>query len=410
MNKLLEQLNMTAISADFDAAYYQAASDTIFPTWLTPEFVTSFNTETNAISLHLPQVLLALDELVRNPNLVLFAKTVFIMLKLPNHKEVFHNFSLPQAPSDVPSSAAYDVVALFPLMAAMDDGYHSLLARGIDPEIVNNTYRSLDGCIDASSLREGKFSLSCLYFLWSILYVKGLVFNIRGLNFEICPSFSYGVRAFSNHSGSTKLLMSEARLHRSGAILGSLCCTDSTGAYDGDFLETRAYYEGYETDTVTGMALRSRTRLDKSEWNQFLGPDDAVISVHIPAGFKLKEEACEAAYEAAREFFGFYFPEYRFRAFLCHSWLLSCELPMLLPPDSRILNFRSKYFRFPVLTEGIDVFIFVFELSPDKTKNVNVDMLPETTSLMRRVKSLYQRGGSVGECAGVFPFEVQKSR
>lgn len=70
---------------------------------------------------------------------------------------------------------------------------------------------------------------------------------------------------------------------------------------------------------------------------------DKIVDIHIPAAGPLLIPECEKSLGMARAFFEKYFPEYDYRYFMCHSWLLDETLERLLKPDSNILAFRSLF-------------------------------------------------------------------
>jgi hypothetical protein len=123
-----------------------------------------------------------------------------------------------------------------------------------------------------------------------------------------------------------------------------------------------------------------------------------VLNVHIPAGQPLDVAQVRAAMDYAPVFFDTYFRK-TFTLFHCHSWLMAPELESILKPGSRITAFSRKYLRYPIPTQGEDVFYFVF-LSKFKTYD---DML-EDTSLRRALKQRYLKGEYLYEYGGIFTF------
>ncbi len=67
------------------------------------------------------------------------------------------------------------------------------------------------------------------------------------------------------------------------------------------------------------------------------------LDIHIPAGEPLSREACLASLRMAREFFPAYFPEFDFKCFVCHSWLLDDTLRSFLGEDSNIIRFQKLF-------------------------------------------------------------------
>lgn len=72
----------------------------------------------------------------------------------------------------------------------------------------------------------------------------------------------------------------------------------------------------------------------------------SVLNCHIQRGANLREEAVGHSLEEAKAFFAGYFPEIRFRGFLCYSWLLYPPMVKSLPEESNIRRFAG---RFPVI-------------------------------------------------------------
>ncbi len=68
-----------------------------------------------------------------------------------------------------------------------------------------------------------------------------------------------------------------------------------------------------------------------------------ILDVHIPAIGPLYRQQCIDSFIQAKEFFDRYFPEFKYRYFTCHSWLLDETLKKYLPPESNILKFQSLY-------------------------------------------------------------------
>jgi len=70
---------------------------------------------------------------------------------------------------------------------------------------------------------------------------------------------------------------------------------------------------------------------------------DPIVEIHIPADGRLLVEDCKKSIGEAKEFFLKYFPEYEFKYFTCHSWLLDKKLREVLPDSSNILKFAEFF-------------------------------------------------------------------
>lgn len=71
--------------------------------------------------------------------------------------------------------------------------------------------------------------------------------------------------------------------------------------------------------------------------------DEPIIEVHIDNNGPLLPSECDKSFIEAPLFFNTFFPEYQYRAFTCHSWLLGSNMQELLPKGSNILLFRDRF-------------------------------------------------------------------
>ncbi len=70
---------------------------------------------------------------------------------------------------------------------------------------------------------------------------------------------------------------------------------------------------------------------------------DPVLEIHIPADGALDNAACICSIEAAEKFFTEFYPDFKFKCFTCHSWLLDTTLSDILKEGSNILLFQKLY-------------------------------------------------------------------
>ena len=68
-----------------------------------------------------------------------------------------------------------------------------------------------------------------------------------------------------------------------------------------------------------------------------------VINCHIQKGANLVPDAVQQSLDHAKMFFQTYFPNRRFRAFLCYSWLLYPPMIRQLPAQSNIRRFAERF-------------------------------------------------------------------
>lgn len=68
-----------------------------------------------------------------------------------------------------------------------------------------------------------------------------------------------------------------------------------------------------------------------------------VINCHIQRGTDLRAKAVGYSLKEAEYFFAEYFPDVRFRGFLCYSWLLYPPMTDMLPEESNIRQFAGRF-------------------------------------------------------------------
>ena len=148
---------------------------------------------------------------------------------------------------------------------------------------------------------------------------------------------------------------------------------------------------------ILNFELRDKV---KDDCGGRLSPDDPVINVHIPARIKLTPENCEYSYRECARIVKSAFPEFKYKAFVCFSWMMDKQLKNMLPPESNIVKFQSRYHTFfrNMATDGVLVFVFGYPagVRPDYNE------LAEDTSLRRAVKAHLLAGGSIYADGGIF--------
>jgi len=125
---------------------------------------------------------------------------------------------------------------------------------------------------------------------------------------------------------------------------------------------------------------------------------EPVLSVHIQTGSDLIANAVSESYRKALDFFPKYYPDFKYRLFLCCSWLLSPALKALLPENSKITGFASEYevVQFDEESEGFFAYLYNIKKRPD-----DLGALPEDTALRRNVKKFLAGGGKIGWATGL---------
>lgn len=148
---------------------------------------------------------------------------------------------------------------------------------------------------------------------------------------------------------------------------------------------------------ILNFELRDRV---KEDCGGRLSPDDAVINVHIPAGIRLTPENCRSAYSECAKLVKTAFPEFKYKAFVCFSWMMDSQLKTMLSPESNIVKFQSHYETFSTNKPTDSVLMFVFGY-PAGVKP-HPSELAEDTSLQRAIKNHLLAGGQMYSDGGIF--------
>jgi hypothetical protein len=127
---------------------------------------------------------------------------------------------------------------------------------------------------------------------------------------------------------------------------------------------------------------------------------DMLIDVHIPNDAKFTPELCVESFRKAKEFFARYYPEYTFKFFTCHSWLLDRELNKLLDETSNIIQFGRRFTVIPEAShENYAALRYVFKWN---TNRLNVKNAVCTSGFSERLKKYVMSGEKLYDVLGVF--------
>lgn len=126
---------------------------------------------------------------------------------------------------------------------------------------------------------------------------------------------------------------------------------------------------------------------------------DTAINLHIPESGPMTPDAVAASLDEARAFFPRHFPDERYTAFTCDSWLLDPQLLEYLPADSNIAQFQRRFALEPDGRDAdVEVLRFVF-----RTVTTPLDQLPRHTVLQRAIVDHLKAGRHWHVRRGSFP-------
>jgi hypothetical protein len=114
------------------------------------------------------------------------------------------------------------------------------------------------------------------------------------------------------------------------------------------------------------------------------------LDMHIPNAGPLSPEACDASLDEARSMFARAFPEVSYSIVTCTSWLLDEQLADYLPSDSNMIQFQRRFRLVPGSVDGTDEML---RLAFQRRAPVDLDSLPQRTTLERAFVTHLRRGG-----------------
>ena len=269
--------------------------------------------------------------------------------------------------------------------------------RGCSHEIISDTLNEFDMEIDDYYKCFGRSGIRT-YTAWLITFVRVEILRIGKLQFQI-KKLTDKIKVFKKDD-DVKILIDGADMHQKGMVFGSAQQADEEGRYFADIKEHGDAVSGYAANEF-GECVPEMLTL--KGYKEILSKDDYVISVHIPSDGSLDYELCEKSYKNAEELFVRYYPEYKFKAFVCFSWLMEKRLKTILGKETNITRFADEYFAYPVVSDGNDIYLFLYNLpSP-----VPACELPEKSSLQKKVKNYLESGNVFYSKGGIRLFKYK---
>lgn len=333
-------------------------------------------------------------EIGKDENLSRFLALLCRALQDPNFRNGTHGaVYLPKKEGDF----AYEMLPALAVASEVELSYHLLKERKLPEDILKETLRLPENGISSFMLRHNNRPGYNLL-EWFQLAIDGKLFQLGRLQYEIFCEFEGKACVFRSNDGKEVALAHNLPLHKSGIALGSKHFENENGSWIANIEETDDSWVGYPV-SERGVVRNDKVSLSRSDWEKVLSPGDPVISVHIPATGSLDAKSIDESFEKATIFFREYYPDYKYKAFVCYSWLMDPQLIDLLGSEKNISKFNQRFKKITLKSSGNSVFNFVFQ-KPDM--NFVLDDLPENTSLERALKKHYQAGKAIYGTTGYF--------
>lgn len=379
----------------FSSAIEEYRENGVF--FLNAEYIDYVNSFESCISNCIDDVKHAAKKILDREPFALYALFLYrAMLQRKNFMEHIGEFAFPEG-----EEAELDFLPFVVIITAIPELHKNLKKRGVPDDIIAQTLRQFEDCVYLTEERTGRPGYLKRYFVHMQKYVDEKILNIGRLRFEMVPELESNVSVLENTNGELAVLFDGPQINSAGMLLGTPPECDNQKSFPATVVETEDHFFGFCADCMGNCTDRS-LEYPKSEWHLLLKKGDPILSVHIPNKGALTKEACEESYGRACEVFGNCYPEFGYKAFHCHSWMLDPRLGEFLSESSNILAFQKKYARYAGETMGKDVLNFVFKMQSGEYKD-----LPEDTSLQRALKKLYLDGKYIYEYEGVFVYRSE---
>ncbi len=338
------------------------------------------------------EVLLGFEELESDEAKYIWTHSVCVYAKKYGRDEV-KSLEIPITDGTLSGNLA----PLFVLLVSAEEGFAEYIRRGFSEEEVRQYFTVYNRGTGNLYKKTGKPGLSASYFNWVNMYTYAEIFHAGGFQFQFAK-VSKAPRVLRNKvTGEKKILLTDVSFHRTGQRLGAAGFEDEEGSFTTYFEENETSYKGFLVEN--GRCKNEVKEFSKEEWELYLKTNDGVLAMHIPRGTDISKEKVFEAVALAKQIAKERFPEKEVKEIQCSSWLLSFDIENLLGENASISKFANLFHRFPVKCKGDSVFSFVFSSKPD-----DLALLPEETSLQRKLKSLYLSGSFALNSAG-FLFE-----
>lgn len=235
--------------------------------------------------------------------------------------------------ADADCYLAYVYELGFPRLAALYE------RRGYPGQVLAATLSDFD--LRARNYRDMYGRAGIDDYRWLTRHMTGTVFRLGRLQFVYNRPFVYGTRIYRSRLDGSLTAVAEGGLAVDGQGFVAV-------AGEGVFVtELEVGEEAVTANRIdpAGNILREKVHLPDGQYDCVVRDGDPVIDIHIPADGKMSAGDVAVSLQMAWAFGKRYFPETRYRGFVCSSWLLSDEVAEILPEDANLVRFSRLFTR-----------------------------------------------------------------
>ncbi len=369
-------------------------ADSVF--FLTDKFIKKYAPIVGIESECMPYLLESAEILRKDAELARFLWHMYYLLHISPDK-------LKELPVDPPAPGGYSseqAGTQFLFLALSGCPAAEAVHRMYDiPEVVyRDTIEDIGVWVDYFKQQLGwRAGISPHIVNWLLNHCRGNIFRLGRLQYKLHRFFPDYLRIY-RHRGDGKLLALAAPGQRfnSQGYYDGVSGTHDPDAWESVFKVTDSHITGNQIDQ-RGYAWRETMTFDLADWEEYIMPGDDVLDIHIPATGPMTAMDCMESISLATVFFREYFPEIKFKCFICSSWLLDPQFKDCLKPESNILAFQRLGFMFPTPDESETVWrVFGLQARDDGIENM------EYKSSMQRNLAKFVADGGRFRSGGMF--------
>lgn len=260
-----------------------------------------------------------------------------------------------------------------------------LARRGIPAEVKAGALRTYRELLQKNKNCYGSYGLRGMYRSGMVPYMSPRKYILGRLCFEVAE-FTGPYEVYRNRKdGRTIPLALPGPVYMEN---GKRAPKNYAGKTFEPYLrEENGLVYGFAFDEESGRLNPTEVVLDTRDYEKVLQTGDDVISVHIPKNGKMSPEPVAEAFAIADKFFPAYYPEIRFKAYVCSSWLLNTDMREFLSPESNIIKFQNRFRNVMATLNGYSLYWHIFGVE----QFLPLDQLQPVNSfqqtLLDRVKS-----------------------
>ena len=318
-NVFFDALGIKAPDRCFDGVFKEAVaeyrSNGVY--FLDDAYIAYVNSFEDCLSNCLEETQSAAAKLRENETLAVYA--LFLHRAMAQRKaflEHINTFAFPVGEED--ELRLLPFIVLLPEIPRL---FEKLNERKVPKDIIAASLRQFEDCVFLTQERTGRLGFLKRYFDHMQLYLDEKILNIGRLRFEMVPALESNILVLRNNAGEAAVLFDGAKINSAGRLYGTPPEKENETCFIAKAEETETGFLGFCAGENGNCASCAR-EYPKSIWKPTLRKGDAVLSVHIPNKGALTKEACEDSYRRAQAVFRACYPEFKFKAFHCHSWML----------------------------------------------------------------------------------------